>query len=115
MGGQAGVVWARSCSVAQLCPALCNPADHSPTGSSVHGMFGQENGGGLPSPSGDLPDPDLGRTPAPAGVLYCWCHLGSPAGLGGVGLAGHRVYTWRTRMKEGWGQRPHSTLGPRPD
>ena len=29
----------RACSVAQSCPALCNPIDYSPPGSSVHGIF----------------------------------------------------------------------------
>ena len=27
------------CSVAQLCPTLCNPMDYSPPGSSVHGIL----------------------------------------------------------------------------
>ena len=27
------------CSVTQSCPALCNPMDYSPPGSSVHGVF----------------------------------------------------------------------------
>ena len=27
-----------ACSVAQLCPALCDPMDCSPPGSSVHGI-----------------------------------------------------------------------------
>ena len=29
----------RACSVAQLCPSLCDPMDCSPPGSSVHGIF----------------------------------------------------------------------------
>ena len=42
----------------QLCLALCNPMDCSPTGSSVHGISRQECRSGLPPPSpGDLPDP----------------------------------------------------------
>ena len=28
-----------ACSVTQLCPTLCDPMDHSPPGSSVHGIF----------------------------------------------------------------------------
>ena len=28
-----------SCSVTQSCPTLCNPVDHSPPGSSAHGIF----------------------------------------------------------------------------
>ena len=27
-----------ACSVAQLCPTLCDPIDYSPPGSSVHGI-----------------------------------------------------------------------------
>ena len=29
----------QDCSVAQLCPTLCNPMDCSPPGSSVHGIL----------------------------------------------------------------------------
>ena len=29
----------RSCSIAQLCPTLCDPVDRSPPGSSVHGIL----------------------------------------------------------------------------
>ena len=45
--------------VAQLCPALCDPMDCSPPGSSVHGS-------GLPFPSpGDRPNPGIElRSPA---------------------------------------------------
>ena len=104
------MVWARSCSVAQLCPALC-----SPTGSSVHGMFGQENGAGLPFPLWGSSRPRPGPHPLHWQGFFTASATWEARGLGGVGLAGHRDYTWRTRMKEGWGQRPHSTLGPRPD
>ena len=31
------------CSVAQLCPTLCNPTDCSPPGSCVHGIFPGKN------------------------------------------------------------------------
>ena len=31
--------WHSQCSVAQLCPTLCNPMDCSPLGSSVHGIL----------------------------------------------------------------------------
>ena len=31
-----------SCSVAQLCPTLCDPMDCSPPGSSVHGILQAE-------------------------------------------------------------------------
>ena len=30
--------WEHACSVTQLCPALCNPVDCSPPGSSVDGI-----------------------------------------------------------------------------
>ena len=30
--------WEHACSVAQLCPALCDPVDCSPPGSSVDGI-----------------------------------------------------------------------------
>ena len=45
------------CSVAQLCPTLCNPMDCSLPGSSVHGILRQEYWSGLlfPSPE-DLPN-----------------------------------------------------------
>ena len=31
--------WVHACSVSQSCPTLCNRMDHSPPGSSVHGIF----------------------------------------------------------------------------
>ena len=31
--------WLHACSVAQLCPTLCDPMDCSPPGSSVHGIL----------------------------------------------------------------------------
>ena len=37
--------------VAQSCPALCDPVDCSPQGSSVHGFSRQEYWSGLPFPS----------------------------------------------------------------
>ena len=44
----------------QSCPALCNPMDCSPPGSSVHGILRQEYWSGLPCPPpGDLPDPEI--------------------------------------------------------
>ena len=43
--------------VVQSCPALCNPMDCSPPGSSVHEFSRQEYWSGLPFPSPrDLPD-----------------------------------------------------------
>ena len=43
----------------QLCPALCDPMDHSQPGSSVHGIL-QARILELPCPSpGDLPDPGI--------------------------------------------------------
>ena len=47
-------------SVAQLCPALCDPMDCSPPGSSVHGIHHQEYRSGLPFCSpGNFPDPGI--------------------------------------------------------
>ena len=46
--------------VAQSCLTLCDPMDCRPPGSSVHGIFRQEYGSGLPFPSPeDLPDPGI--------------------------------------------------------
>ena len=46
--------WFRSC------PTLCNPMDHSPPGSSVHGISRQGCWNGLPCPPpGHLPDPGI--------------------------------------------------------
>ena len=46
------------CLVAQLCLTLCDPADHSPPGSSFMGFSRQEYWSGYPFPSPrDLPDP----------------------------------------------------------
>ena len=46
----------------QLCLTLCDPMEHSPPGSSVHGDSPGENTGvGCYSPPGDLPD--LGTEP----------------------------------------------------
>ena len=59
-------------SVAQLCPALCNPMDCSPPGSSVHGIFQARILECLPfSPPGDLPSPELEpASPALAGGCF---------------------------------------------
>ena len=47
------------CSVTQSCPALCNPMDCSPPGSTVEFSM-QEYWSGLPCPSpGELPDPGI--------------------------------------------------------
>ena len=47
----------KECIVTQSCPALCDPMNYSPTGSSVRGISRQEYWSGLPFPSpGDLPD-----------------------------------------------------------
>ena len=46
--------------VTQSCPALCNPMDCSPLGSSVRGILHQEYWNGLPFPSPeDLPKPEI--------------------------------------------------------
>ena len=42
---------------AQSCLTLCNPMDHSPSGSSVHGILQAKYWSGLPCPPpGDLPE-----------------------------------------------------------
>ena len=48
----------------QSCPTLCNPVNHSWSGSFVHGIFSrQEYWSGLPYPlPGDLPDPGIKPT-----------------------------------------------------
>ena len=47
-------------SVAQSCPAPCDPVDCSPPGSSVRGIVQEEYWSGLPFPSpGDLPHPGI--------------------------------------------------------
>ena len=44
----------------QLCPTLCDPMNHSPPGSSVHGISRQEYWSGLSCPPpGDLPNPGI--------------------------------------------------------
>ena len=50
----------------QLCPTLCDPMNHSPPGSSVHGISRQEYWSGLPFPSpGHLPNSGIeNATPA---------------------------------------------------
>ena len=46
--------------VSQSCPSLCDPVDHSPPGSSVHGILQARilEWIAIPSP-GDLPDPGI--------------------------------------------------------
>ena len=67
----------------QLCLTFCNPMDHNPLGSSIHGIL-QAYWSGLPCPSpGDLPDPGVEPgSPAlqadalssePPGKLRYWC------------------------------------------
>ena len=82
-------------SFAQSCLTLCDPVDCSPSGSSVHGIFGQEYWNGLPflAPA-DLPyleiQPTFLESPALAGrcfIYHCasWqgplLSVGSPAGI----------------------------------
>ena len=53
--------------VAQLCPALCDPMDCSPSGSSVHGIFqarilewiAMPSSGGLPASGTETESPVL--------------------------------------------------------
>ena len=49
-----------ACSVARLCPAVCDPVGGSPPGSSVHGLSWQKYWSGLLFlPPGYLPDPGM--------------------------------------------------------
>ena len=59
----------------QSCLTLCDPVDHSPSGSAVHGFSRQEYWSGLPfPPPGDLPDlgiePKSLMSPALAGRFF---------------------------------------------
>ena len=48
------------CSVASVCPTLCDPMDHSLPGSPVHGILQAKYWSRLPCPPpGDLPDPGI--------------------------------------------------------
>ena len=55
----------------QLCPTLCEPMDHSPSGSSVHGIIqARILKNGLPCPSpGVLPDAGIKPTSLVSPVL----------------------------------------------
>ena len=64
----------------QSCPNLCDPRDHNPPGSSVHGMLQARALEGLPCPPpGDLPNPGIeptshwraGSSLAPPGKQGC--------------------------------------------
>ena len=67
------------CMCAQSRPALCNPMDCSPPGSSVHGISQAEILEGVPFPfPGDLPHPGFEpRSPALQQTLYHLGHQGS--------------------------------------
>ena len=48
------------CLVAKLCSTLRDPMDHSPPGSSIHGILQARYWSGLPCPPpGDLPGPEI--------------------------------------------------------
>ena len=73
--------------VAQSCPTLCDPMDHSPQGYSVHEFFRQEYWCGLTFPSpGDLLNPGI----KPASIMV-------PALL-------NKIFTTSTTL-EAWGRR----------
>ena len=70
----------RVCSVAQLCPTLCDPMDCSPSGSSVHGDSpGKNTGVGchVLSP-GELPDPGIEPTSPALAELFTAAPPGKP-------------------------------------
>ena len=61
---QAGIKMKIENEVSQSCSALCNPMDHSPTGSSVIGILQARILEWLPCPPpGDLPDPGIEPIP----------------------------------------------------
>ena len=65
----------KSAKSLQLCPALCDPMDHSLPGSSVHGIFQARILEGLPCPPpGDLSNPGIKpislESPALAGEFF---------------------------------------------
>ena len=66
--------------VTKSCPALYDPMDCSPSGSSVHGISQQEYWSGLPFPSlGDLCHPGIeSASPALAGRVFTTEPLGKP-------------------------------------
>ena len=73
----------RAFSVTQLCLTLCDLLDHSPPGSSVHGILRQEYWSGLPLPSPeDLPNPGTEPvSPALQAIIYLLSHRRSPGAL----------------------------------
>ena len=69
----------RACSVAQLCPSLCDPMDCSPPGSSVHGIFQTRilEWVATSSSKGSSPPRDWTESPAASScigrqILYHW-------------------------------------------
>ena len=63
-----GWKWGCCCSVAKLCPTLCDPIGWSMPGSSVYGIIQSRILEWVASTPGDLPDPGLKRvSPALAG------------------------------------------------
>ena len=70
--------------VPQMCLTLCDPMDHSPPGSSVHGFSREEYWSRWPFLSlGDLPDPGIEPTtlvsPALAGRFFTTEPPGKPS------------------------------------
>ena len=65
------------------CPALCDPMDCSPPGSSVHRISKEEYWRGLPFPSpGDLSNPGIEpKSPGLAGGFFTTESLGKPRGV----------------------------------
>ena len=65
----------------QLCLTLCDPMDHSPQGSSVHGILQARSRWPWP-PSGDLANqgwnPHLLHPPCCGQILYCWATREAP-------------------------------------
>ena len=78
------------CSVPQSCPALCDPMDYSPPGSSVHGILQARilEGVAMPSPPVGLPHPGIKpRSPA----LQANSPPSEPPGKPSHPMGGHRA------------------------
>ena len=76
---RAWAAWRSSaqCSIAQLCPTLCDPMDYSPPGFSVHRIPRQEYWNELPfSPPGI--EPESPASPALAGGFVTSAPSGKP-------------------------------------
>ena len=71
------------CLVTQWCPALCNPLDYSPSGSSVHGIDSPSKNTGVSWHfllQGNLPDPGIKVTSSVSPALQADSLPAEPSG-----------------------------------